>query len=126
MNPIIRTGKSSMTPSTPRKSNRALSTEELDRLRRYRQQVAQDVSELRQEARDMESQQRAQAMEEPTVSGQLRRAIAESGLELQALAQQLGLPGKTLAEFLVGVCPLDSVSIDKLAAILHQELKPIG
>lgn len=115
-----------MSFSTPHKAKRALSIEELDRLQRYRQQVSQDVPELRQEARDVESQRRAQALLEPTISGQLRRAIAESGLELPSLAQQLDLSGKMLAEFLAGLSPLDSVSIDKLATILNQELKPIG
>jgi hypothetical protein len=37
-----------------------------------------------------------------------------------------GLSPKTLAAFLVGTSALDSVAIDKLAAFLQQELRPIG
>jgi hypothetical protein len=39
----------------------------------------------------------------PTVSGQLRCAVAESGIDHRELAAQTGLSPKTLAEFLVGI-----------------------
>ena len=73
----------------------------------------------------MESDLRAAAMQEPTVSGQLRRAILESGIDNRDLADQAGLSAKALAEFLAGSAALDSVAIDKLAALLKQQLKPI-
>jgi len=63
---------------------------------------------------------------EPTVSGQLRSAVAESGIDHRELAAQAGLSSKTFAEFLVGKASLDSEAIDKLAALLKRELKPIG
>lgn len=69
---------------------------------------------------------RESAMLEPTVSGQLRRAIYDSGMDQCELAAQTGLSPKALAEFLVGAAPLDSPAIDRLAALLHQHLTTIG
>ncbi len=69
---------------------------------------------------------RESSMLEPTVSGQLRRAIYDSGMDQRELAAQTGLSPKALAEFLVGAAPLDSPAIDRLAASLHQHLTPIG
>jgi transcriptional regulator with XRE-family HTH domain len=65
-------------------------------------------------------------MLESTVSGQLRRAISESGMGHRELADQTGLSPKALAEFLAGAAALDSVAIDKLATLLKRELTPIG
>jgi hypothetical protein len=90
------------------------------------QQILRDLPELRRQAVKAESEMRAAAMREPTVSGQLRKAVAESGMGHRELAAQTGLSPKTLAEFLVGVTPLDSEAIDKVAALLRQELKPIA
>jgi len=84
------------------------------------------VPQLRRQAREAEAAMRAAAMREPSVTGQLRRAIAESGMDHRELAAQTGLSPKTLAEFLVGTTTLDSTAIDKLAALLQHELKPIG
>jgi hypothetical protein len=92
----------------------------------YRQQVEQDLPELRRQAAQMEKDLRAAAMREPTVSGQLRRAILESGIDYRDLADQAGLSAKTLAEFLAGSAALDSIAIDKLAALLRQQLRPIA
>ncbi len=95
-------------------------------LQEYDEQIAQDLPELRRQATEAESEMRAAAMQEPTVSGQLRRAIAESGMHHRELAAKTGLSPKMLAEFLVGTTPLDSTAIDKVAALLRQELKPIA
>jgi transcriptional regulator with XRE-family HTH domain len=65
-------------------------------------------------------------MLEPTVSGQLRRAISESGMDHRELAHRTGLSPKAMAEFLAGRAALDSAAIDKLAALLKQQLAPIG
>ena len=97
-----------------------------EKLRKYRGHIEQELPELRQHAKQVETAQREAAASEPTVSGQLRRAILEGGFDHQDLARQLGVSGKAVAEFLVGTSPLDSPTIDKLAALLKQELKPIG
>ena len=89
-------------------------------------QVESDLPELRRQATQTEQQRRAAAMLEPTVSGQLRRAISESGMGHRELADQTGLSPKALAEFLAGAAALDSVAIDKLATLLKRELTPIG
>ena len=81
---------------------------------------------MRQHAAQIENNLRAAARQEPTVSGQLRRAIVESGIDHRELARQAGLSAKALAEFLAGIAALDSVAIDKLAAQLKQQLAPIA
>jgi hypothetical protein len=109
-----------------RRIRRPATEEERRKLRKYQEEVKQDLPELRRQAAETEADMRVAAMHEPTVSGQLRRAIAECGLDHRELAAQTGLSPKILAEFLVGTTALDSVAIDKLAAILKHELKPIG
>lgn len=99
---------------------------EREKLRKYRSQIQRELPQLRQRAKQVETAKREAAMNEPTVSGQLRRAVVQGGYDHRQLAQQLGVPGKAVAEFLAGVRPLDSSTIDKLAALLRQELKPIG
>jgi len=115
-----------MTQPEIRHVRRAATAEEREKLQKYREQVELDLPELRHHAREAEAEMRAAAMREPTVTGQLRRAIAESGIDHRELAAQTGLSPKKLAEFLVGTAVLDSVAIDSLAAFLKQELKPAG
>jgi ribosome-binding protein aMBF1 (putative translation factor) len=112
-------------PANSRKSRPATAAER-QAFETYRQQIEQDLPELRQQAAQTENDLRAAAMREPTVSGQLRRAILESGIDCRDLADQAGLSAKTLAEFLVGRAVLDSVAVDKLAALLKQQLTPIA
>ena len=109
-----------------RRIRRPATAQERQKLQQYRAQVERDLPELRRQAIQAENEMRASGMLEPTVSGQLRRAIAESGMDHHELAARTGLSPKTLAEFLVGAAALDSVAIDKLAALLKHELKPIG
>jgi hypothetical protein len=112
-------------PVNARKSRPATATER-KAFETYRQQIEQDLPELRRQAAQIEDDLRAAAMREPTVSGQLRRAILESGIDNRELADQTGLSAKTLAEFLAGIAALDSIAIDKLAARLKQQLRPIA
>lgn len=81
---------------------------------------------MRSQARDAEAELRKTAMSEPTISGQLRRAVAQSGTDHQTLAREARLSPKTLAEFLVGKAVLDSAAIDKLATLLKHELRPVA
>ena len=115
-----------MSEHGPRRIEREATPEERERLRAYRDQIQRELPELRQRAEAVELAKREVAMRERTVSGQLRRAIAERGADHRELAQRVGISGKVLAEFLLGVTPLDSSTIDKLAALLKQELKPIA
>jgi ribosome-binding protein aMBF1 (putative translation factor) len=107
-------------------ARRPATAQERQELQRYCQQVEKDLPDLRRQATQTESEMRASAMLEPTVSGQLRRAISESGIEHRELADRTGLSPKVLAEFLAGAASLDSAAIDKLAALLKHQLKPIG
>jgi ribosome-binding protein aMBF1 (putative translation factor) len=95
-------------------------------LQRYCGKVAKDLPELRRQAAEVERQMRTSAMLEATVSGQLRRAISESGMDQRELADRTGLSPKALAEFLAGTAALDSAAIDKLATLLKHQLTPIG
>jgi cyanate lyase len=95
-------------------------------MRTYCDQIEQDLPELREEALRAQQEMRAAAMREPTVSGQLRRAIAESGLDHRELAAKTGISPKALAEFLIGAAALRSDEIDQLASLLHHELKPMA
>lgn len=115
-----------MTDPEIRRVGRPATAEERQRLKQHHEKVARDLPDLRREALETEGKMRASAMLEPTVSGQLRRAISECRMDHRELAAQTGLSPKTLAEFLVGAAALDSAAIDKLAALLRQELKPIG
>ncbi len=112
-------------PAKPRITRSATVAERED-FETYRRQLEQDLPELRQQAVQVEDDLRAAATREPTVSGQLRRAILESGTDHRELAHQAGLSTKTIKEFLAGAAALDSVGIDKLAAILKQQLTPIA
>lgn len=105
---------------------RPASAEEVAKFRRYREQIAEDLPELRRQAKQVEAEMRESVMLDSTVSGQLRRAVFESRIEPRELAAQTGLSPKLLAEFLVGTAALDSRDVDKLAAFLKHELRPIG
>ena len=107
-------------------ARRPATAEERQKVQGYCRQVEKDLPELRRQATRTEHQRRASAMREPTVSGQLRRAISESGMDHRELADQTGLRPKALAEFLAGAAALDSAAIDKLAAFFKHQLKPIG
>jgi ribosome-binding protein aMBF1 (putative translation factor) len=107
-------------------ARRPATAQERHELQGYCQQVERDLPELRRQATQTENELRASAMLEPTVSGQLRRAISESGMDHRELADRTGLSPKVLAEFLAGAAALDSAAIDKLAALLKQQLKPSG
>ena len=107
-------------------ARRPATAEERRKLQRYRRQVEKDLPELRRQATRTEREMRASAMLEPTVSGQLRRAISDSGMDHRELADQTGLSPKALAEFLVGAAALDSQAVDRLATFLKHQLKPIG
>jgi hypothetical protein len=79
---------------------------------------------LIQRGQEVLAEKRRAALEEPTVSGQLRRAIVDSGWERREPAERLGIDAGEFARFLVGAGSLNSDTVDQLAALLYQELKP--
>jgi predicted XRE-type DNA-binding protein len=113
-----------MTDRQPRRVHRALTAEEQERVRARRLAVEAELPELRRRGRELEAEMRQAAMEEPTISGQLRKAIADSGIDFREIADHVGVSRKLVAEFLVGKRSLDSAAIDRIGTMLKQELKP--
>lgn len=108
-----------MTPPEPRRITRDLTPEQLDRLRRQREQIAAELPELA--ARD---RMRNEASREMTLSGELRRAVHASSLSLSTIAEQAGLTPLTLDEFLTGERTLRSDVLDRLARVLGFVFQP--
>ncbi len=96
---------------------RELTPAEKERLAKYREQIAREIPDLT--ARD---QMRKDAREDSTLSGELRRAIHESGLSLAEIAAQTGITPIVLDDFLTGERTLRSDVIDRLTSMLGYEL----
>jgi hypothetical protein len=93
----------------------------MKKLRRSRALVAEELPRV------IEKDQRlADAMQESTTSGALRRAIHSCKLLLPDLADRAGTDLDTLDAFLTGERPLNSDVIDRLARILKLKLEAIG
>jgi hypothetical protein len=86
---------------------------EQERLYRQRELIAEELPALAQ--RD---QMRKEAQDEPTLSGEMRRAIHASALSLSAIASQAGMTPLLLDEFLTGERTLRSDVLDRLAKVL--------
>ncbi len=108
-----------MTTPQARRVTRALTPEEQDRLRRYREQIACELPDLAERDR-----MRKEAREEATLSGELRRAIHASSLSLVTLAEHAGISPLALDEFLTGERTLRSDVLDRLAGSLGYVLQP--
>jgi hypothetical protein len=89
------------------------------KLKRQRKLIAAELPDLI--ARDDD---RREAAAEPTLSGELRRAIHGSRQPLATLAEQAGLAPSALDEFLTGERTLRSDVLDRLAHLLHLTLTP--
>lgn len=90
------------------------SAEELQRLRAA---ADAELPELLERA-----ERRRRAMEEQSISGQLRRVIAEDGFRYQALAAAAGITAQEISDFVTGDIALPSTAVDRLAAEMHQKL----
>jgi hypothetical protein len=90
-----------------------MSPAELARLRREREKLAAEQPDLSDRER-----LRKQARQEPTLSGSLRQAIHDSGLSLEAVADQAGVAPLLLDEFLTAERTLTSDALDRLARVL--------
>src|SRR5437879_6991055 len=96
---------------------RPLTESERDRLQRYRAQIATELPELQ-----LRDQLRKDAREEPTLSGELRRAVHAASLSLAEIAAQAGITPTLLDDFLTGERTLRSDVLDRLAAVVGYEL----
>ena len=100
-----------------RRITRKLTSDRVKNLKRKRAQIAQELPDL--SARD---QMRKEASDEPTLSGELRRAIHASHLSIEDIAAQAKIPPLSLDEFLTGERTLRSDVLDRLATSLGLEL----
>jgi hypothetical protein len=94
-----------------RRISRALTPRQMAMLKRHRARIARELPDLA--ARD---RIRQEAREEPTLSGELRRAIQSSPLGLAEIAHDAGVTPLALDEFLTGEKTLRSDVLDRLAA----------
>jgi len=104
-----------------RRITRELTPAEQERLKQYRGQIASELPDLI--ARD---RMRKEALEETTLSGELRRSIHASHLALSAIAAQAGVTSLMLDEFLTGERTLRSDVMDRLAKVLGYELHRVS
>src|SRR5438105_15833853 len=100
-----------------RRVARVLTPQQKARLSRNRRRIAHELPEL--VAAD---QMRKDARDEPTLSGELRRAIHASPMSLAEIAAQAAIAPLALDEFLTGERTLRSDVLDRLASRLGLEL----
>jgi hypothetical protein len=106
-----------MSTNQAKRIMRALTPDEQELLKRQRALVAQELPDLAQRDRI-----RKEAQEEPTLIGELRRAIHASDLSLSKLASRAGMTPLQLDEFLTGERTLRSDVMDRLATLLGLRL----
>lgn len=94
-----------------------LTPEQQARLAEARRQVERELPDLVTQGRALRK-----AADEPTLSGELRRALHASELSLARIANEAGITPLQLDEFLTGEATLPSDAIDRLAALLGYEL----
>ncbi|MGH7201445.1 MAG: helix-turn-helix domain-containing protein [Planctomycetaceae bacterium] len=104
-----------------RRIHRELTEDERSRLQQARAEVEREKPQIIERGRRIR-----QAVEEDTVSGQLRRAMAESELRTEELAEQVGIDRQSLADFMAGDSTLDSDTLSRIAALVGYELQPIS
>ena len=104
-----------------RRIARALTPQQRASLRRNRRRIADELPDLA-----ARNQMRKEASDEPTLSGELRRAMHASPLSLAVIAAQAGIPPLALDEFLTGERTLRSDVLDRLTRSLGLVLSPQG
>ncbi|HYV35529.1 MAG TPA: hypothetical protein VE988_07490 [Gemmataceae bacterium] len=102
-----------MNDNKAKRITRELTPEEQARIKQNRDLIAKELPDLI--ARD---QMRKEAQDEPTLSGELRRAIHSSNLSLDAIASHALITPLMLDEFLTGERTLRSDVMDRLAIAL--------
>lgn len=102
-----------------RRITRSLTPQQKASLRRNQRRIGGELEDLA--ARD---QMRKEAGNEPTLSGELRRASLASALSLTEIASQAGITPLVLDAFLTGERTLRSDILDRLAKSLGLALSP--
>lgn len=110
-----------MKNAKPRRVQRRLSSQQRARLQRQRRQIEVELPSL-----IASDQIRKEARDEPTLSGELRRAIHSSSRSLAEIAASAGIPPLALDEFLTGERTIRSDVLDRLARSLGFELSRGG
>ena len=100
-----------------RRSHHESTPEEVARLRRLREEIADELPDLIRT-----DQLRKSAAEEDTLSGALRRAVHKHELSLTQIARQCALSVEELDLFLTGERELPSSAIDRLVDVLGCKL----
>jgi hypothetical protein len=101
----------------PRRIMSDVNPQQKQRHREQRRQIAEELEDLCERDR-----RRQEAKNEPTLSGELRRAIHSSPLPLSEIAAGAGIALRALDEFLTGERTLRSDVLDRLAMRLGLEL----
>jgi predicted transcriptional regulator len=104
-----------------RRITRELTPEQRAKLAQQQQQLAQELPHLVDRNRMSK-----EASDEPTLSGEIRRAIHASAQPLSKLAADAGITPLILDEFLTGERTLRSDVMDRLAKALGFVLKRAG
>jgi len=93
------------------------SPEEEARFDRLRELIAAELPELR-----LKGQRLQDAADEPTLSGELRRAVHASDLPITEIVRRAGIEPLALDSFLTGDETLTSDAVDRLAETLGYSL----
>ncbi len=105
----------------PRRVTRELTPEQQAKLAKQREQIAAELPSLVER-----NQMSKEASDEPTLSGEIRRAIHASAQPLSKIAADAGITPLILDEFLTGERTLRSDVMDRLAKALGFVLKRAG
>lgn len=97
----------------PRRVQQDITPEQLAKARAARESIAAELPDLA-----VRDQMRKEAQDEPTLSGEIRKALHSSSLPLAQIAQKAGIGLIALDEFLTGERTLRSDVLDRLAATL--------
>lgn len=100
-----------------RRTQRELTSDEEKQLKVDQEQIGDELPDL-----IARNQMYKNARIEPTLSGEIRRAIHASELSIARIADEAGITPLQLDEFLTGEATLPSDAIDRLAALLGYEL----
>lgn len=109
-----------MSTNRTTRSATELTPEKQERLKQHRETIASELPDLVH--RD---QQRKEAQDEPTLSGELRRAIHANDLSLATIASKAGMTPLQLDEFLTGERTLRSDVMDRLAVAVGFRSQPV-
>lgn len=110
-----------MSQRQARRFTRDLTPAEQERLKQYREQIANELPDL-----VMRDRMRKEAAEEMTLSGEMRRAVHASDLDIIAIAARVGITPLLLDEFLTGERTLRSDVLDRLANTLGYALNRVS